>query len=353
MLHLQIPGRNEENLLQYLLQESIDAHSGGGFFAWTNDAGATIFFDDPIMNKFLKNSNFNLTIGTDLITDVKAVDKLTKLTNVNKNLKVKAFINNSPSIFHPKFAWFEHEEYFSLIVGSGNLTKSGLLSSWEAFTLNKIKIEKAAEVRDRISVFEESLKADLYDPQDQIVIDRVKLNSGSELGLRSRNPSIPQLPNGLIDSSDPVLVAEIPASSTRWKQANFDKRSYEDFFGARVGTQRRIVLRGIAADGRVGEIESRPSVEVKSQNYRFELALASGIDYPSNGAPIGVFVRRELGDFLYSLFFPGDIEYEPLTKFFDISWSGNSKNKKRVTTTVNLIKNSIPEAEIWKKGSLD
>ncbi len=106
-----------------------------------------------------------------------------------------------------------------------------------------------------------------------------------------------------------MLVAEIPKAGNRWAQANFDLANYEGFFGAKVGSQRRISLHHVDASGALGEVESRPSVEVASQNYRFELAAARGRDYPSEGSPIGVFLRLGTGEFLYALLLPGEAGY--------------------------------------------
>ncbi|MEK7153263.1 MAG: hypothetical protein AAB834_04905, partial [Patescibacteria group bacterium] len=86
--------------------------------------------------------------------------------------------------------------------------------------------------------------------------------------------------------SDEVLIAEIPKSGDRWRQANFDKQSFVDFFGAEPGNNnQRILLRNVSPEGKLGEVESRPSVSVISQNYRFELGAAAGLDYPKANAP--------------------------------------------------------------------
>src|SRR5262249_15541221 len=121
-----------------------------------------------------------------------------------------------------------------------------------------------------------------------------------------------------------ALVAEIPKASTRWNQANFDKASYEGFFGVPVSTGGRIVLRHVSATGGLGPAEPRPGVAVKSHNYRFELAAASGLAYPARGRPIGVFVRTSAGMILYSLLMPGDVNHAVVASFLKDRWLGSA-----------------------------
>ena len=99
-----------------------------------------------------------------------------------------------------------------------------------------------------------------------------------------------------------VLIAEIPASGDRWSQANFDLENYRNFFGANEAVGNRLVIfRHVNEDGTMAEYErNRPPVTVKSRNFRFELAAASGPPYP-NGEfrPIAVFVRIVGRTFFY------------------------------------------------------
>jgi hypothetical protein len=104
----------------------------------------------------------------------------------------------------------------------------------------------------------------------------------------------------------------------------------------------------VESDGSLGDLESRPSIEVKSQNYRFELAAAKGVDYPANGRPIGVFVRLDTGDFLYMLLLPGDSGYTQMTEFLAARWSGPVRQVRRVRTSVQALKGSWPGSPLWK-----
>lgn len=348
MLHFQTPGAPGGNLLEHLLIESMGAVRGGGIFAWANAAGASTFFDDPVMEEMLRESDFQLVVGTDSITNTAAVAKLSALETVRPRLRVKAFLSPVSSLFHPKLAWFEHRDHLSLIVGSGNLTMGGLLSNWEAMAVLKLTGDDADAALRGIQTFITQNAAALLPLSDSRVTVRVAANDGNERSIRrAASSDQPGEAPDAVDNANEVLVAEIPASGGRWKQANFDRANYEQFFGAKVGSQRRIVLQSVSEDGGLGEIESRPSVEVSSSNYRFELAAAAGIPYPSEGAPIGVFVRLETGQFIYSLLLPGREGYADASAFLTDRWDGPAREKRRVRSTVEDLREAWPNAPLW------
>lgn len=301
MLHFQRPEPLSGNLLEHLLYESIGAHRGGGVFAWATRYGADALVANEIFSEFVGISEFRLTVGTDTVTDTGAVMRLCDLQAKHPYLQVSAFLNPGTALFHPKLSWFEHTSHLSLIVGSGNLTMGGLLGNWEAFTVSHLTGSEAKSALDSIKTFLDDRSADMAPITAASVLERVAGNTGNERS--SLKPAVPTA--NVLTSTNEVLVAEIPKSSTRWSQANFDVENYERFFGAKVGSpQRRIVLRHVDADGLIGDVENRPSVEVQSDNYRFELAAAKGRDYPQTGRPIGVFLRQKSGYFFIRCCYP-------------------------------------------------
>ncbi|PPG91352.1 hypothetical protein C5C39_07240 [Rathayibacter sp. AY1F3] len=351
MLHFQTAGAQDGNLLEILLSESIDATRGGGIFAWANASGAITFLGDKSMDELLQKSNFRLIIGTDAITDLRAIDTLAKLSEKCPRLQVEAYLSSKQSLFHPKMAWFEHVDHLSLIVGSGNLTMGGLLSNWEAFVVLRLEGSEAVDALESIERFLSDQVNCLWPIGAEEVLTRVALNTGNERSFR--RPTIGWRSEGVLSAiaqTDIALVAEIPKSKKRWSQANFDQENYEQFFGATVGSQKRIVLQHVGADGSIGEIESRPSVEVVSKNYRFELAAARNLPYPDQGRPIGIFVRIETGQFLYSLLMPADANYTQASRFLKEQWSGHNRLMRRVRLNVGQVQASIPELGIWKAG---
>ncbi|WP_156971430.1 phospholipase D family protein [Knoellia sinensis] len=329
-----------------MLLESIGAERGGGIFAWANTNGVKSLLEDDAFDEFLLAGNFRLFVGTDSITDPPAVDKLVQVATKRPRLDVRAFMSPTTSLFHPKLAWFEHTTHLSLIVGSGNLTMGGLRSNWEAFVSLKLTGNDRRDALTSIEAFLTSVTGHLLPITDPRVRERAERNTGNERSLRAPGVVTSKKPT-VTSSVSQVLVAEIPRSGNRWKQANFDQENYTDFFGAKVGSQRRISLHHVDSSGVVGAVESRPSVEVASQNYRFELAAAGGIAYPSGGPPIGVFLRLMTGEFLYSLLLPGDPGYSELDGLLSANWQGRADHKRRVRFSTDQVQQAWPASPLW------
>ncbi len=346
MLNFQIAGSADGYLLEHLLLESIGALRGGGIFAWANSNGIESLLEDDVFDEFLQTSDFRLFVGTDSITDVPAIDRLVEISAKRPKLDVHAFISPTNSLFHPKLAWFEHHDYTSLIVGSGNLTMGGLRSNWEAFVVLKLAGTDQETALARIDQFLALTVEHVLPVDDPRVRQQAEKNTGNERTLRHARSGHSTQPDALA-AVEEVLVAEIPKAGTRWSQANFDLDNYEKFFGAKAGTQRRISLHHVDENGSLGNVESRPSVEVASHNYRFELAAAKGRTYPTGGSPIGVFLRLATGEFLYSLLFPGGPGYREVSELLVTHWHGPAREKPRVRLAADVVRAAWPMSPLW------
>jgi len=345
-IHFQDPGADSGYLLEALVQECVGATSGGGIFAWTNASGVKSFLGDEAFIKFAKKGKFDLVVGVDSITDEAAINALVERDGSLANLQVRAFLHDQGALFHPKLAWFESKKGLTLIVGSGNLTMGGLKGNWEAFSISRVSGSEANAIRKRLDAWLNDWDGVLIPVTDPRVIERAKKNTGNERSLkRGLGKKVP--PETISDEGADALVAEIPMAGGRWSQANFDLANYEGFFGAKVGTQRRILLYNVSDAGSLGEVESRPSVEVASQNYRFELAGARGLDYPTDGRPIGAFVRLQTGQFLYMLVMPGNAHHPALDAFLDAKWTGRADRMRRVRTSVAELRAAWPTSPLW------
>lgn len=145
-----------------------------------------------------------------------------------------------------------------------------------------------------------------------------------------------------------VLIAEIPRAGGRWKQANFDLRTFRGFFGVRPDTVRRVVLQHVDESGELGALESRQSVSVRSQNYRFELAAAAGLQYPVAGCPIAVFVEIAPRTYRYRLLMPGDPRYRTADALLRREWKGRRDRMRRVISTTDLLWQAWPDSPLWR-----
>jgi hypothetical protein len=167
----------------------------------------------------------------------------------------------------------------------------------------------------------------LKDINDPLISEKVALNNrltkktipvnGAKTALVAKDEDFQAW---TFDDTAQVLLAEIPRASNRWNQVNFDKNSFESYFGAKAGDNTmRIVFKGIKEDGLVQEAEIRQSVSVKSHNWRFELDLAKDKEYPDDGRPIGVFVKVAERNFLYMIKMPSDNNYDTILSFLPTS----------------------------------
>lgn len=160
-------------------------------------------------------------------------------------------------------------------------------------------------------------------------------------------PEVEPVTTQLLPSTAEVLVAEIPKN--RPGQANFHLDDYVNFFGAQEGVARLVVFRHVNADGTMAEYErNRPPVIVKSRNFRFELAATSGIPYPNNGRPIGVFVRVATRTFFYRFAFPGNREFQIVSALLQRLAGPPAPNMRTVRMTVADLRREWPSAPFWK-----
>lgn len=351
---------DSHTLHEALLHASEYSIKGGAAFAFVTRSGVKLLLEDRSFLDFLKNFPFLLVIGTDAITDERVLNQLKELIEKRPNLTVKAFYHKrSDATFHPKFCWFRREVGGVCIVGSGNLTASGLRKNWEAYSLSNVSEQEMNEIEMQWDRWLTHNAEYIKDISDQEVIQKVRSNGLISRKIRENIPprtlAVMQEENlSLGDDEepdvwqfsdvDPVLIAEIPKAANRWNQANFDKDNFINFFGAIPGDNSlRILLRNVNENGSLNDIEIRPSISVRSHNWRFELEAAAGISYPRTGRPIGVFIKISNRMFLYTLHLPSSPEYHDLKNYLDRSVGLIVGNRmRRLRTDVRTLHENCP-----------
>ena len=373
MFHLQDSNYSASySLHEALLAEAEGAIYGGGAYAFVSVNGTQLYLQDPSLIDVFQREGFKLVVGIDQITNVPTLEKLQTMSMDFENFEVFAYWNRaSATIFHPKFSWFRKGEGGSLVLGSGNLTVNGLRKNTEAFVVIDLDEQQLTEIENGWNAWLEEIEGLLHSLDDDAVLEKASRNQvaarrlmrrgvepeagagGEPVAVEAEDEFEPEEQENDIlewtfaDASE-VLVAEIPKSGNRWNQANFDLDSFEGFFGARAGDNaQRILLRSINSAGEFGEIEIRPSVSVVSQNYRFELEAAAGLDYPAEGRPIGVFIKVTTRMFHYVLCMPGQRYYAEVNGFLDQNWGGRVDRMKRVRTTVEELLPLCPSLPCW------
>jgi len=229
-------------------------------------------------------------------------------------------------------------------MGSGNLTPGGLRGNYEAFTIDKLSKTAQASLNRQWVAWQEFHTKELLPLANAKVRARAGRNTGKEpRGSTQRRDLIVEDKEGNLSigpgwvPSDAVLIAEIPKGGGRWNQANFDLKTFQEFFGAKPGRTQRIVLTHVSKAGRPARQELRPSVSVKSHNYRFELEAGAGKTYPRRGRPIGVFLRVAVRTFRYRLMMPGSSEHTAVQRFLRAKCPSSATRVRRLRTTAGKL----------------
>lgn len=367
---MQDPNQPIYCLHEELLLASMGAITGAGVFAFATKSGVDLLLQDEVFIEFIKASTFLLIVGTDEITNTRTIESLTLIAAQYPNLKIKAFINEYSNVtFHPKYCWFKQTSGGYAIIGSGNLTQQGLRKNWETFSVIDLNGQQMFELEQQWYAWLHINRRFLKEINDPAVISRVKENNwvmkrkklkiGLSLEQKEEEAAEEEAKDiALIEEEldeeieswtfslkSRLLVAEIPKASNRWNQANFDKKSFENFFGATPGDNNlRVLFRGIDQEHQLHKIEIRQSVSVRSHNWRFELDLAKNYDYPDNGRPIGVFIEVSNRMFLYMLIMPSMTGHQELTKLLS---SRSELSVRREEYEVEYAKEWCPQLAIW------
>lgn len=409
MFCIQDPSyENSKYLHETLLSECIGCTTGAGAYAFATKDGIKLLFLDDNFKDFLEKGTFTLVVGTDDITNEHSIVSLIELKEKYKShLVVKAYVHNEKgSTFHPKFSWFQKNRGGALVLGSGNLTQKGLRHNREAYNVIQYDESGINEVVDEWNRWLAHSIPFLFDITDPIVLAKAKQNSEKIRAVSTAkatvqrehtiNPDEIKLSDiyntqpkdkrtsrkallkkiftadnkstsvysevtdeeididasyWTISKDSAVLIAEIPKSGNRWKQANFDKDTFENYFGATCGEngEYRVLLKNVNDDGTMGETEIRPSVSVSSQNYRFELEAASDLDYPNgNERPIAIFAKVSCRDFIYMLLMPEHPNYSEVIAFITET-AAPSMKMRRLQYIANDVKTRIPSLALWTR----
>ena len=338
-----------------IIKSCSSSIEGYGAYAFASSSGVDILLKDKEFDELLDRGHYSMVVGIDQITNLACLETLSEILQQKPNLDVRAFCHDdNGSLFHPKISFFRNQEGGgSLIVGSGNLTLGGLRKNREAFGV----IDLSEEELQRMEAYWQSWMTEsaerLKDINDEEVINKARENRyvrkpgdtarsreevvDVEVEAEQEDEKTISIQEGWqYYKGSKVLLAEIPKSGNRWKQANFDINTFSTFFGATPGdNSQRILLRSLNDDETMAPIEIRPSVSVKSQNYRFELDAASGLLYPADGKPIGIFIQLTTRMFIYHLFMPGQSNYQEIAEWMNLNWHGRADRMKRIVSTAD------------------
>lgn len=341
------------------------------------------------ITKYIKDGKAKgMKIRVILGVDQKATSKEALEEVLAWNVDARIYHTSSNNIFHPKVYLFENRDIFTLIVGSNNLTVTGLVQNIECSLLIKDTIDPSS-VHDEFYQYwkgildgtethlyslTQKLIDDLY--KDKIITSEEQRSQRYDIGtdkkegnkkeaIKFKKAQIQKFPEDFrpkrlvkikqvkttrnatkeveksVRIDNAVLIAEIPKSGNRWKQANFSQDIFVDFFGATKGNNSyKVKLTNIKKDGTLGEIIESQSVTVSSKNYRFELRCdETNQPYPSgNDRPIGLFVKVDAQNYMYQVLMPSDNAYKKIKDYLYLE-TANLKGR------TNLMRRHVADVE--------
>lgn len=300
-------------------------------------------------------------------------------------------------IFHPKVYLFENCDYYTLIVGSNNLTEGGLVRNVECSLLvqdmqgTSVHSAFYAYWKGILNFTEENLYSITKELIDQLYEEkiipsdseraiisakkRIDISLGEKSSSRFKKSGVQKNPQGFepkrlkrkiktkktavttgparegdvietpVEIEENVLIAEI-GGGPRWKQVNFPIAIFEEFFGAERGNNDYwISIMNISEDGSLGEIERRQAVSVKSRNYRFEIHCEETKgEYPGDDVrPIAIFVKIDNDEFLYHVLLAKHAAYEKVKEYLYRETKNKARELKRAIVHVEALHALYPE----------
>lgn len=352
------------------------------FASYSGVSGLT----DKIHEAQERGLEVNVIVGVDQMgTSKEALDEL-----IMWNANTYVFHSKSSPIYHPKIYLFENNDEFAVIIGSNNLTEFGLLQNVECSvlirdskanilytqlysywgklinrtdpTLLKVTKENIQQLSEaklipsesvRTSRHESSKKRESAEGKTPTVFKKLPYSkrpkgfTPKRILLKQQVVSAQTTKNvEIVTNLNEILIAEIPKSGNRWKQVNFAKDLYNNFWGYAYNTSRTIFVASLELDGTLGELKTKSLVSVSSDNHRVEITCGES-QYPTDGKPIGIYVKTSSDRFISLVIFPKDAIYSAVLDYLTEKYNGPTNRVKRITTTFEQLFDVCPELPIF------
>jgi HKD family nuclease len=246
VLVLQDP-TNEQGpyLLESLTNALRSADQIAGVFAFASSAGVQLLSGDEAFKKVAREGTVDLIVGTDAVTNVRALDALGDVASQFPGMRARAFLNPKPEgLFHPKFCFTRKRGSGHLIAGSGNLTAGGLLGNWEAHSVDELNTPESAVTKPSWNSWTVKYDASLS-PLDTVKV-RVLASGDSTTDRKAGRPTV----NAPVQSTGPMRRAPIGGRGPATVHAS--SRSRHRAGRPYPGPAPRVPLSSVRLDGSVG-----------------------------------------------------------------------------------------------------
>ncbi|RZI99628.1 MAG: hypothetical protein EON90_10795 [Brevundimonas sp.] len=356
--YLQTPVRTGPKLVQAIGKCSEGATEVAGAFAYATATGVRLMFSEPAICKVAELGKVALIVGTDAITDTGAINALTELEGKYPGLSVLAFLNPGGGNFHPKTMFFEQAEAGFSVTGSGNLTVGGLRSNWEAYEVRELDKVELGIRKAAWGAWLDDHADHLKKLDDPAVIAKAAENRANANRIKKVIAAKPEEAEALVEivleneqaeivaPAASILIAEVPKNGARLSQVGFDVKTFQEYFGVSLGLKKPITLYRTDLAGVLSEAEPSESVEVASDNYRFEVKGLTGVAYPEEGHPILIFDRLADDVYRYLLLLPGEAQHTTVQDYLNATGLRKGLTKLRVTMSRDILNQFWPESPL-------
>ncbi len=329
------------------------------FFGFLTGSGVDMLLGVAAVRDVLLHSDVEVLVGLDAVTDRPGLERLIGLARQNPKFKALVIKNTTGALVHPKMLVARYADGRAVaVVGSNNLSSSGLTGNVEGYTIARFEPEERVNLSD----WDEFILrwGPLITEIDDEALETAERNTRRLRRLRtaakktSTKPGIGMVVSdgqahetpalGVEDLGEALLVAQIPRAGNRWSQVHYSAAIIQDYFEAQQGDQ--VLLRRFDT---ANVEEARVVYSVSNKNYKIELGAASEAgEYPADGRPVVLFRResRSRQRHRYMLLMPGDVGHAEMTTLAKTAFEGPRNHRPRVIVPRNRVLAAWPECPL-------
>ena len=329
------------------------------FFGFLTGSGVDMLLGVPAVREILLHGEVEVLVGLDAVTDRPGLQRLLDLAEKNPQFKALVIKNTTGALVHPKMLVARYADGRAVaVVGSNNLSFSGLTGNVEGYTIARFEPEERVNLSDWDQFI---LRWDpLITEIDDEALETAERNARRLRRLQAAAKKTSTKPGvgvvvsdgqahetpalGVDDLGEALLVAQIPRAGNRWSQVHYSAKIIKNYFEAQRGDP--VFLRRFDS---LKVEEASVVYSTSNMNYKIELGAAGEAgEYPAEGRPVVLFRResRERQRHRYMLLMPGDVGHAEMTSLAEAAFEGPRNQMRRVIFTRNRILAVWPECPL-------
>ncbi len=327
------------------------------FFGFLTGSGMDALLGVPSVTAVLRQSEVDVLVGLDAVTDRAGLERLLALAEENQAFRALVIKNTTGALIHPKMLFAQYNDGRSVaVVGSNNISFGGLNGNVEAYSIARFNRGEDVDLSDwdgflhrwrpLITPIDDEALAAAERNEHRLARLRTAARdttSGEAEVVVSDGQAHETSTESAADLEEPLLVAQIPKAGDRWPQIHYSAQIIADYFEVAAGDP--VYLREF--DSTVVE-EAQVVYSTVNKNYKIELGAAGDAQraggYPAEGRPVVLF-RRESGALRrhrYVFLMPGDDGHAEMAALAEAEFDGPSNQVPRVIVPRNRVLTAWP-----------